>query len=110
MSGSLYTGTFRRHVSAQKLVFANGTTSQWLDAATFRSVFCIGAAGTAAAWNVEVQLPSGEAMIVGQYDEGSLLTPQTPRYITINAMCGLPLRFVSSVPQVNPNMWVIFKS
>lgn len=110
MSGSVYTGTFRRHVSAQKLVFTNGTTSQWLDAATFRSVFCAATSGTMAAWTVEVQLPSGEAVVVGEYDAGNLFTPQTPRYITINAMCGLPLRFVSSVPQVNPNLWAIFKS
>lgn len=110
MSGSIHTASFKRMVASHRLELVGGTTSQWLDAATFRSAFCMATASTAAEWAIEAQLPSGQAIQVATYDAGNLFAPTMPRYITTNAMCGLPIRFVSSVAQANPELWVIFKS
>ena len=110
MSGSLHNATFRRLVATERLNLDGGTTSQWIDAATFRSGFVVAVNSTDAAWTIEAQLPTGAVVPVGQYEEGKLFVVGMPRYITTNAMCGLPIRFVSSQPQLNNDLWIVFKS
>ena len=110
MSGSIHTASFKRVAATHRLELGGGLTSQWLDAATYRSAFCLASSSVTAAWTIDVLLPDGQTVEVGAYDAGSLFAPTTPRYITTNAMCGLPIRFVSKVPQGNSELWVVFKS
>ncbi|MEL7499042.1 MAG: hypothetical protein AAFN77_15650 [Planctomycetota bacterium] len=110
MTGSIYSASFKRQVEASRLELTGETTSQWLGVAAMRSAFCIALNSTPASWTIEAQLPDGGVVTVGQYNSGTLFNPTTPRYITVNAMCGLPIRFVSSVSQSDPNLWVICKS
>jgi hypothetical protein len=110
MSGSIYTASFRRLVAVEKLKLTGQTTSQWLDATTYRSAFCAASSSVNAIWTIEALLPNGNTVVVGSYEIGNLFNPTMPRYITTNAMCGLPIRFVSSQPQVNSDLWVVFKS
>jgi hypothetical protein len=110
MSGSIYTASFRRLVAAEQLKLTGQTTSQWLDATTYRSGFCVALSSVAASWTIEALLPNGNTVVVGNYDSGNLFDTLMPRYITTNAMCGLPIRFVSGLPQGNSDLWVIFKS
>lgn len=110
MSGHAYTVSVKRHVAVHKLELANQTTSQWLDASEYRSAFCIAQSSTPAGWIIEVLLPSGNVATVGSYETEDLFSTTRPRYITVNAMCGLPIRFTSSEPQSNPQLWVVFKS
>ena len=51
----------------------------------------------------------GEVAELAKY-ESKLFDPTNPRYVTMKAMCGLPIRFVASTPQSNPQLWVVFKS
>jgi hypothetical protein len=102
--------TVDRAVEAFRLTLDPQNRTQWLPAATFRSVFCIAIVSVSAEWTIEAQLPTGDVVQVGAYDEGNLFAVGAPRYITTNAMCGLPIRFVSSQPQPNNNLWVVFKS
>jgi len=110
MTGSIYSASFKRQSESHQLEMADGTTSQWLDAVAMRSAFCIAMASAPAVWTIEVLLPSGDTKQVGNYTSGNLFNPTMPRYITVNAMCGLPIRFVSSVDQSASSLWVVFKS
>lgn len=85
-------------------------TSQWLNSATYRSCFCIGLQSTESNWTIEALLPDGSVATVGLYDSGNLFSIGSAKYITMNAMCGLPIRFVADTPQVSPVLWVVLKS
>ena len=110
MTGSIYAASFKRQVEARRLEMTGGTTSQWLGVCGNEECFCIAVNSTPASWTIEAQLPDGEVVTVGQYNSGTLFNPTMPRYITVNAMCGLPIRFVSSASQTDPNLWVVCKS
>lgn len=84
--------------------------SQWLHAAPFRSCFCVTKKSIPARWIIEGLLPNGETVELGNYSTGNLFAPGKPRYITVNVMCGLPIRFVCDASQGNAKLWVIFKS
>ena len=58
---------------------------------------------------IEGRLPNGETIELAEYAT-ELFDPATPRYITMKAMCGLPIRFVATTPQTNSRLWVIVKS
>lgn len=102
--------TVDRARSVQPLGLADGLHSQWLSVGEFRSCFCIATQSTPSVWAIEGLLPDGQVIELGSYDLNMLFKPDMPRYITVNAMCGLPIRFVSSVLQVNSKLWVILKS
>jgi hypothetical protein len=110
MSGGLFTASFRRNAQVHRLVLDTQLASQWLDAAEYRSAFCVGVFSTAAGWTIEALLPSGAVAVVGNYDSGNLFDPTMPRFVTINAMCGLPIRFKADQPQPSSELWVVFKS
>jgi hypothetical protein len=107
--------TTDKTAEAIKLQLSGGTTSQWLNGANYRSCFCVALQSTAAAWAVEVQLPTGQIAPITTYalDENlvpSLFVVGSNKYVSMSAMCGLPLRFVSSVQQANADLWVVLKS
>ena len=110
MAGSIHVASFKRRSETHQLELVDGLTSQWLDAAAMRSVFCIAVNSVSAIWDVEVQLPNGGVVQVANYGPDALFDPTKPRYITVNSMCGLPIRFVSSVSQPGAELWVVFKS
>lgn len=110
MAGSIHVASFKRRTETHQLELADGLTSQWLDAAAMRSVFCIAVNSVLAIWDIEAQLPNGTIVQVANYGSGALFDPTKPRYITVNAMCGLPIRFVSSVSQSGSELWVVIKS
>ena len=96
-----------RHV--EQLRFDDGKTSQWLHASPYRSCFCIAKQAVASTWLIEGLLPDGQQIELGSYDT-SLFDPPSPRYITVNAMCGLPIRFVAATSQPNSQLWIVFKA
>ena len=106
--------TADRAKAIEKLVLEGGMTSQWLHAAPFETCFCIAVRSEHASWKIEGQLPDNEIVTLSHYRKTSsgsrVFKSGTPRYITKNVMCGLPIRFVSSVIQSDPLVWVIFKS
>lgn len=108
--GSISKVTADRAKRVERLVLSDDTTSQWLDAACFRSCFCAATVATPAEWIIEGLLPDGQTVELGNYELNNLFDPDKPRYITVNAMCGLSIRFKSSVPQVGSQLWVILKS
>ena len=107
--GSIAKITVDRARSVQPLRLANGQVSQWISVGEFRSCFCIAKQSTPSQWTIEGWLPNGEVAELARY-ESELFDPTNPRYVTMKAMCGLPIRFVASTPQSNPQLWVVFKS
>jgi hypothetical protein len=89
-------------------------TSQWLRAAPFETVFCVAVKARTATWKVEGLLPDGTIIPLACYrrEECSsrIFQPEKNRYIKEEVMCGIPIRFVSTVPQPDSQLWVIFKS
>ncbi len=63
-----------------------------------------------AIWIVQGLLPDGQIVDLVQYPLHELFEPSRPRYISVSAMCGLPIRFVASQPQPDSQLWVVFKS
>lgn len=110
MTGSIHSASFKRQANSFRLQLTDGTVSQWLDAATYRSAFCIAKTSQAANWTIEGLLEDGETIVLADYSSGDLFNPSMPRYIAMNAMCGLPIRFVSDQSQSNSQLWVVFKS
>lgn len=106
--------TADRAKAIEKLVLEGGTTSQWLNAAPYLSCFCLAVRSKPASWKIEGLLPDQEIVTLSHYRKTSngsrVFDTGTPRYITKKVMCGLPIRFVSSVVQPDPVVWVIFKS
>ena len=106
--------TADRAKSIERLVLEEGTTSQWLNVGPYLTCFCIAVECKPASWKIEGLLPDGEVVTLSHYRKTSsgsrVFDPGTPRFITKKVMCGLPIRFVSSVVQPNPVVWVIFKS
>jgi hypothetical protein len=92
-----------------QLKLTNGRVSQWLAVGEYRSCFCVAKQSTPSAWKVEGRLPNGETIELAQYAT-ELFNPADPRYITMKAMCGLPIRFVATTPQATPQLWVVVKS
>ena len=101
--------TVDRAKTVELLKLEGGTTSQWLNAAQYRSCFCVAKQSTPATWTIEGLLPDGQTIVLASY-ANELFDPSRPRFVTVTAMCGLPIRFVASTPQVNPQLWVILKS
>jgi len=87
----------------------NGLVSQWLSVGEYRSCFCIAKQSVPSAWIIEARLTNGENVQLANYTS-ELFDPVNLRYVTMKAMCGLPIRFVASTPQVNAQLWVVFKS
>ncbi|QDV85476.1 hypothetical protein TBK1r_44900 [Stieleria magnilauensis] len=114
MVASISQVTADRAKAIEKLVLEDGTTSQWLHAATFETCFCIAVRSEHASWKIEGLLPDQQVVTLSHYRRTSsgsrVFKTGTPRYITKNVMCGLPIRFISSVPQPDPSIWVVFKS
>jgi hypothetical protein len=92
-----------------QLRLANGTVGQWLAVGEYRSCFCIAKQSTPSAWKIEGRLPNGETIELAQYAI-ELFDPANPRYVTMKAMCGIPIRFVATTPQSNAQLWVVVKS
>lgn len=107
--GSIARVTADRARTVQPLRLGEGLVSQWLSVDEYRSCFCIAKQSIPSAWTIEGRLPSGEAVELARY-ESELFDPTNPRYVTMKAMCGLPIRFVASTPQANSELWVVFKS
>jgi len=101
--------TTDRARTVQPLRMANGLVSQWLAVGEYRSCFCIAKQSVPSAWTIEGRLPNGENVQLANY-ESELFDPTLPRYVTMKAMCGLPIRFVAATPQVNSQLWVVLKS
>jgi hypothetical protein len=101
--------TADRARTVHQLQLAGGLVSQWLAVGEFRSCFCIAKQSVASAWSIEGRLPNGEVIELARY-ETDLFDPANPRYITMKAMCGLPIRFIALEPQVNHQLWVVLKS
>jgi hypothetical protein len=103
-----------RAKGCEQLVLHGGTTSQWINASRFETCFCIAIRSEPASWKIEGLLPENQSVTLSHYRRTSsgsrVFRPGKPRYITKNAMCGMPIRFVSSVVQPDPLIWVIFKS
>ncbi len=109
--GSIHQVTADRATLVERLKLDQGTTSQWLNAANFRSCFCASTQPTNSAWVIEGLLPSNETIQLANYNNGDLFAFTNPRYITVNAMCGLPIRFVATVAQpVIRDCFVVLKS
>ncbi len=106
--------TADRAKAIEKLVLADGTTSQWLHAAPYETCFCIAVRSEHASWKIEGLLPDSEVVTLSHYRKTSsgsrVFKSGTPRYITKNAMCGSSIRFLSSGRQSAPGGWVIFQS
>lgn len=92
-----------------QLKLANGRVSQWLAVGEYRSCFCVAKQSTPSAWRIEGRLPNGDLVELAQY-ASELFDPAQPRFITMKAMCGLPIRFVATTPQVSPQLWIVVKS
>ncbi|TWU19856.1 hypothetical protein [Allorhodopirellula heiligendammensis] len=108
--------TADRAKAIERLVLAEDRkTSQWLRASPFATCLCIAVASTEATWRVQALLPDKEVVQLGYYVRSSktgskLFNPSKPLYLKSEVMCGLPIRFVATVEQINPILWVIFKS
>ena len=107
--GSIAKVTVDRARTAEPLQLADGLVSQWLPVGEYRSCFCIATQSVPSAWSIEGRLPNGESVELARYDS-ELFDPAIPRYVTMKAMCGLPIRFVADTPQTNSRLWVVFKS
>ncbi len=103
--------TAERGSHIEQLRFVAGE-SQWLNAGPFRSCFVTTQIAAPAAWVIEGLLPDGQVIQLADYeiDNSPFNATLRPGYISVNAMCGLPIRFVSSEPQTNSNLWIVFKS
>jgi hypothetical protein len=116
MSGATRRVTIDKAALAEKLELSTSslgvdqTTSQWLNAAAYRSCFCIAFGSVEADWTIEALLPSGQVVEITTYLGLDLFNPESPKYISMSAMCGLPIRFVSSVSQPTGDFWVVLKS
>ncbi len=123
MTGAIMKITAERSLEICELKLVGGTTSQWLAAGSMRSAFCIGiGSASLVLWTVEGLLPNDQIVTLADYPltgpiiqdpppESSLFQPGKPRYISVNAMCGLPIRFVASVaPSPLFQLWVMLKS
>jgi len=109
--GSIYQVTADRATLVERLILDQGTTSQWLNAASFRSCFCASSQPTNSAWVIEGLLPNNETIQLASYSDGDLFAFTNPRYVTVNAMCGLPIRFIATVVQPeNRDCFVVLKS
>jgi hypothetical protein len=86
--------------ATQPLRMANGLVSQWLSVGEFRSCFCVASQSVPSAWIIEGRLPNGDNVQLASY-ETDLFDPANPRYVTMKAMCGLPIRFVATVQRVS---------
>jgi hypothetical protein len=112
---------FERRVESVQLVMT-GNASQWIDTVAYRSCFCVGVGSVLADWIIQAKLPNEASIVVGNYprvdtnndsvvDIATLFGSNSPRYITTNALSGLPIRFLSNFAQpVNASFWAIFKS
>lgn len=109
MMSSIAKVTIDRARTTQPLRMANGLVSQWLSVGEFRSCFCVANQSVPSAWIIEGLLPNGESVQLAGY-ETDLFDPANPRYVTMKAMCGLPIRFVAAKSQTNSRLWVVFKS
>ncbi len=74
---------------------ADGLVSQWLSVGEYRSCFCMDHKQSHRQWLIEGRLPNGESVQLASY-ASELFVPGCPRYITMKAMCGLPIRFVAA--------------
>lgn len=98
--------------SVERLAFGEDQkTSQWIHAAPYRACFCIAISVTEATWRIQGLLPSGAVIQLAYYRRSSssgssVFNPNKPRYIKEEVMCGLPIRFVSTVEQPNSETWV----
>ena len=101
--------TIDRARTTQPLRMADGLVSRWLSVGEFRSCFCVASQSVPSAWIIEGLLPNGESVQLAGY-ETDLFDPANPRYVTMKAMCGLPIRFVAATSQTNSRLWVVFKS
>ncbi len=108
--GSIAQVTVDRAKVVEPLQLSTGTTSQWLNAAKYRSCFCIAKTSVPAIWTVQGLLPDGQIVDLVQYPLHEFFEPSRPRYISVSAMCGLPIRFVASQPQLDSQLWIVFKS
>ncbi|XZE35798.1 hypothetical protein SH501x_001340 [Pirellulaceae bacterium SH501] len=88
---------------------ANGLVSQWLSVGEYRSLFCIAKQSNLSAWKIEGRLPNGDIIELAEYAT-ELFDPANPRYVTMKAMCGIPIRFVATTQQTNAQLWVVVKS
>ncbi len=97
--------------SSRNAVFEDGQWSSQPMAlgGEFRSCFCVASQSVPSAWIIEGRLPNGDNVQLASY-ETDLFDPANPRYVTMKAMCGLPIRFVAATPQTNARLWVVFKS
>ena len=109
MFASLAKVTIDRARNTQALRMTDGFVSQWLSVGEYRSCFCIGSQAVPSAWLIEGRLPNRENVKLASY-ASELFVPGSPRYVTMKAMCGLPIRFVAAKPQTNSRLWVVFKS
>ena len=115
---------FERKTDVVRLSF-NNNASQWIDTSAARSCYCASSSSIPCDWVIEARLPDGGLVQVGNYPatqipinngedydlESTLFDPAKPRYATVNAVAGLPIRFVSSVVQPpNYSHWIILKS
>ena len=102
---------YQRDQLVSKLVFA-GNSSQWLNAPPYRSCFVIVVSAIDADWTIEGLLPSGQIVPLGSYagETGPFMAAGGRGYITVNAMCGIPIRFTSTLSQATADIWVVLKA
>ena len=101
--------------AVERLVFeADLKTSQWIHASPYQSVFCIAVKAKTATWKIEGQLPNGTVIPLGCYRReechSRIFNPKNNRYIKEEVMCGLPIRFVSTVEQPDSELWVVMQA
>ncbi len=108
--GSIARITADRARAVIPLVLDEGVTSQWLAVGEYRSCFCIATDANPSPWTIEGLLPDGQTIELANYEPENLFNPRMPRYIAVNAMCGLPIRFVSAKRQPDARLWVVLKS
>ena len=109
MFASLAKVTIDRARNTQALRMTDGLVSQWLSVGEYRSCFCIATQAVLSAWIIEGRLPNGENVQLASYPS-ELFIPGSPRYVSMKAMCGLPIRFVAAKPQTNSRLGVVLKS
>jgi hypothetical protein len=101
--------------AVEQLIFGEDLkTSQWIHAAPYQSVFCIGVKAKTATWKIEGLLPNGVVIPLGCYRRekchSRIFHPNKNRYIKEEVMCGLPIRFVSTVEQPDSELWVVMQA
>lgn len=99
-----------RHSAVQVLDLEGGTTSQWINAGGFRSCFAISETPSDATFEVEVLLPNGATAKVASSTYFSSHSYGAGKWVTMAAMCGLPLRFVADSEQTGNTFYVVLKS